>query len=240
MKPLVIFKAGDTFPDLAQHADDFEHWIEQGLGKLNLPVKVIDPRTATSLPDCQDIAGAVITGSHAMVTDRAPWSENLAVWLRDAVQQQIPLLGICYGHQLLAHALGGQVDYHPAGIEIGSVTIDKTEAANDDPLFHDLPPVFMAHVVHRQSVRTLPANAVLLASNAFEAHHAYRIGEFAWGVQFHPEFDHETMRSYLTHLANDLEKNGVDVAALQAQLAYTPAASGILSRFGRLAANRSA
>lgn len=240
MKPLVIFKVGDTFPELAQRAGDFEHWVEQGLGQTGLPVVIVDPRTQTPLPEWHTVAGVIVTGSHAMVTDRADWSETLAAWLREAVAQQVPLLGICYGHQLLAHALGGQVDYHPDGIEIGSVKVCTATAAANDPLFHDLPASFMAHVVHRQSVRTLPTEAVVLAHNGFEAHHAFRVGETAWGVQFHPEFDHEAMRHYLQKLAPDLEKNGTDLATLESQLAYTSAAAGILDRFGRFAKNRSA
>lgn len=236
MKPIVIIKVGDTFADLAQSAGDFEHWIEKGLGKLKSPVTVIDPRINT-LPAPGGIAGAIVTGSHAMVTDRADWSETLAAWLRKAVEEEIPLLGICYGHQLLAHALGGKVDYHPQGMEIGSVHISKTAAASDDPLFHDLPASFMAHVVHSQSVRTLPPEAVLLAENAFEHHHAYRIGRHAWGVQFHPEFDHRAMGSYITKLSDHLKEKGADVPTLQSQLAYTHAASGILNKFGKLAEN---
>lgn len=237
MKPIVIFKVGDTFADLAQQSGDFENWIEKGLGKLNTPVTVIDPRIAP-LPSYEEIAGAVITGSHAMVTDRAVWSEALAVWLRAAVEKEVPVLGICYGHQLLAHALGGQVDYHPNGIEIGSVHVSKTSAATDDPLFHDLPAEFMAHVVHSQSVRALPPNAVLLAANAFEQHHAYRVGQNAWGVQFHPEFDHRAMGTYIEKLSDHLKEKGADITALQSQLAYTQAASGILHKFGKLAENR--
>ncbi|WP_293780619.1 glutamine amidotransferase [uncultured Oxalicibacterium sp.] len=239
MKPLVIFKVGETFPELAQRAGDFEHWIEQGLGQTGLPVMIVDARTQTALPEWHTVAGAIVTGSHAMVTDRADWSEALAAWLREAVAQKLPLLGICYGHQLLAHALGGHVDYHPDGIEIGSVQVCIAAAAGNDPLFHDLPTSFMAHVVHRQSVRSLPSKAVVLAHNEFEAHHAFRVGETAWGVQFHPEFDHEAMRGYLQKLAPDLRKNGTDLATLESQLAYTSTAASILGKFGRFARQRS-
>lgn len=238
MKPLVIIKVGDTFPALADTIGDFEHWIARGLCETELPLQVIDPRHGAPLPVPADIAGAVVTGSHAMVSDRAPWSERLAVWLRDAVAQEVPLLGICYGHQLLAHALGGEVDYHPQGIEIGSVRVTRTKAATADPLFARLPEEFAAHVIHRQSVRQLPPDAVLLAGNGFEPHHAFRIGETTWGVQFHPEFDHHAMGGYIDHLADDLARVGTDVPALKAQLAYTRCAADVLKEFGRFSAKR--
>jgi len=237
MKPIVILKVGDTFADLAQTSGDFEHWIAKGLGLHKTSLTVIDPRVA-SLPLHGEIAGAIVTGSHAMVTDRADWSETLAGWLRIAVQKDVPVLGICYGHQLLAHALGGKVDYHPQGMEIGSVHVSKTAAAKDDPIFHDLPAHFMAHVVHSQSVRFLPPDAVLLAENVFEQHHAYRVGRHAWGVQFHPEFDHRAMGTYIDKLSEHLTKKGTDISTLHSQLAYTQAASSILQKFGRLAESR--
>src|SRR5690606_15176642 len=124
---LIIFKVGDTFPDLAAEIGDFEQWIKTGLGQTDLPVTVVDPRKPDPLPVISDVAGAIITGSHSMVTDREAWSENLGVWLREAVTAQVPVLGICYGHQLLAHALGGEVAHHPVGLEIGTVSVTLNE-----------------------------------------------------------------------------------------------------------------
>ncbi|HWV62902.1 MAG TPA: glutamine amidotransferase [Oxalicibacterium sp.] len=235
MKTLIIFKAGSTFADLAQAHGDFEDWIADGVGNA-LPVRVIDVRKASSLPAFDETAGAIVTGSHAMVTDRAAWSERLADWLREAHRRGIPLLGICYGHQLLADALGGEVDYRSQGMEIGSVPIDKTAAADNDPLFASLPPHFMANVVHSQSVRRLPPDATLLANNSFEPHQAFRVGSSSWGVQFHPEFDDEAMRCYVERLADDLTAKGVDVAAKRREVAPTAEAASLLQRFGHLAA----
>ena len=119
--PLLIIKTGETFAHLSAQAGDFEHWVEAGVAGHGLPVAVVDARQPGGLPAPHTIAGAVLTGSLAMVSDRADWSEALGTWLATAVQQQTPVLGICYGHQLLAHALGGEVGYHPGGLEIGTV-----------------------------------------------------------------------------------------------------------------------
>ena len=177
MKPLIILKVGDAVGSLPRESGDFEHWIIDGIGLMQDSIEIIDPRCGDPLPGIADVGGAIITGSGSMVTDRAPWSEDLARWLRTAVPENVPILGICYGHQLLAHALGGEVGYHSQGIEIGTVSVRLSPSAHDDALFADFPDEFLAQAVHRQSVMRLPPGAVLLAGNDFEPHHAFRVGE---------------------------------------------------------------
>lgn len=224
-KPLLILKVGSTHPHIAAELQDFEHWIQAGLQDPALPVTVIDPREGQALPAQADIAGVVVTGSHSMVSDREPWSEATAAWLRDAVAAEVPVLGICYGHQLLAHALGGEVGYHPQGIELGTVPVSLHDAAQDDPLFAGLPPQFDAQAAHRQSVRRLPDGATLLAGNHFEPHHAFRFGSRAWGVQFHPEFGEAATRAYLATLNDDAPEGAVRP---------TDVAASVLPRFARI------
>ena len=227
MKPLIIFKVGNTFASLRESIGDFEDWIMAGLNCPDYPIQIVDPREPISLPDPQELTAAIITGSHSMVSDREPWSERLAAWLQHAVAQQLPVLGICYGHQLLAHAMGGIVDYHPQGLEIGTVDIELTAAAQQDPLFKHLPFRFAAQTTHRQSVRQLPATAQLLAANTFESHHAFRIGACAWGVQFHPEFSPQAMQVYVEQRT----ECSTTRSALLSQIQPTIAAHSLLSRF---------
>lgn len=224
-KPLLILKVGSTHPHIAAELQDFEHWIQAGLQDDSLPVTVVDPREGQALPAQADIAGVVVTGSHSMVSDREPWSEATAAWLRDTVAAEVPVLGICYGHQLLAHALGGEVGYHPQGIELGTVPVSLHEAAQDDPLFAGLPTQFDAQAAHRQSVQRLPDGATLLAGNHFEPHHAFRFGTRAWGVQFHPEFGEAATHAYLATLNGDVPEGAVRP---------TDVAASVLPRFARI------
>jgi len=232
---MLIIKVGSTFPELAA-AGDFENWTADGTGLPQNALRVWDAVCAPHDPPPGDWRGAVITGSHAMVSDREPWSEALAGWLRNAVTAQLPVLGICYGHQLLAHAMGGTVDYHPRGREIGTVEVRLTDAAGRDPLFGDLPPVFFAHATHAQSVVALPPGAVLLAGNDDEPHHAFRLGRLAWGVQFHPEYDPFLMRAYVTAQADALAAVGRDWRRIRSAVRATPEACGLLRRFADLCA----
>lgn len=233
-RDLVVFKVGDTLAAVAAQAGDFENWIARGVAQAGVQVRIVDARTE-ALPAAGEVAGAVVTGSHAMVTDRPDWSEKLAAWLRDAVDAQAPVLGICYGHQLLAHALGGSVGYHPQGIEIGTVPVDLAPEAAGDPLLAGLPSRFQAHVIHSQTVTALPKGAVRLASNAHEATQAFRFGAQAWGVQFHPEFDASVMKAYVRARQ---ERGDLGKADAAITVADAPAPARILRNFGACVAGR--
>ncbi len=233
--PLLIVKAGTTHAHIRERLGDFDDWIGAGLREGGAEVRTHDAQGDTPPPPLDTIAGIVITGSHAMVSDRPAWSEALVPWLQAAVRTETPVLGICYGHQLLAHALGGEVGHHPEGVEIGTVAVTLRTAAHDDPLLGALPGTFDAQAVHWQSVRRLPPGAVLLAGNAHEPHHAFRVGRNAWGVQFHPEFSDEALRAYLDGLGPTLAREGRDATHIAATLKPTPEAASVLSRFARLA-----
>lgn len=239
---LLIIKLGDTLPALRAEHGDFEDWITQGLEASELPlhISVLDPRRGDTLPPLtlrspaeRPCDGVVLTGSHAMVTHREAWSEQTAAWLRDAVYVSLPVLGICYGHQLLAHALGGSVDNHPDGLESGTTGVWRLPDADRDPLFADMPSHWHAHVAHRQTVTQLPQGAVPLAYNRFEPHHAFRFGACAWGVQFHPEFPAEAARGYLLYQAEALAAQGQNPQRLLAEVQPTPEATALLARFAR-------
>jgi GMP synthase (glutamine-hydrolysing) len=238
LQTLFIFKLGTTYPGTAARLGDFDRWTSDALGPLRAPLEVLDVEDGAALPEPRDCAGVVMTGSHAMVTDDLPWSVGTEAWLRTALAAQVPVLGVCYGHQLLARAAGGKVDYHPDGREIGTVEVHTLPASADDPLFRDMPATFLAHTTHAQSVRELPAGARHLAGNAYETNHAYRLGDWAWGVQFHPEYTAEVMREYVEGQAPQLEAAGRDVDELRSGIRETPVARQILRRFGELVQDR--
>lgn len=227
---VVILKTGTTYPQIKDHFGDFDAWFVRGLSsQLNLTIADVTQASPPGKP--ADWHGIVITGSPAMVSDRAPWSEQAAEWLRQAVEAGIPVLGVCYGHQLLAHALGGKVGYHPRGRETGTHRITLFETAESDPLFGSFPREFLAQLTHKQSVLELPPGAVLLGESSFEPHQAFRIGENAWGVQFHPEFTDQIMKAYLEVQSPDLEQEGLNASDLVKSVRPAPDAAKLLERF---------
>ena len=234
MKPILIVKTGGTYPDMAARFGDFEDWFLRRLDQASQPVEIACPQDREELPPLEPLGGVIITGSHDMVTERLPWSENTALWVKEAVDREIPVLGVCYGHQLLAHALGGVVGDNPRGKEFGTVPVRLSGRANADRLFQGLPDVFDAQACHTQSVLQLPAGATLLASSDMDAHHAFSVGKCAWGVQFHPEFNAEVLRHYIRRFADDLAAQGIEVNGLLEGVRETPISEGMLRRFQKL------
>ncbi|MBS0213763.1 MAG: glutamine amidotransferase [Proteobacteria bacterium] len=230
--PFLVIETGDPAPEL-RRLGPFSHWIRIAAGLERDEAVVCRVLDGETLPNREGYAGVLITGSGAMVTDKLDWSERSAAWLRDAAHAGLPLFGICYGHQLIAHALGGQVDWNPAGREIGTVCIERLAGAAGDPLFDGLPDNFGAHATHMQSVTRLPDGAVRLAKSAGDGCHAYRWGEHAWGVQFHPEFSTAMMRGYIAVRREKLRHEGIDRHAVEATVTAAPLARRVLRRFVR-------
>ena len=234
MKPVVIVKTGEPSPAVVERLGTFEEWILRGMDVGAESAEVVTVFNGGELPVSESMAGVVITGSAAMVPDLLPWSERTASWLRQVVAAQMPVLGICYGHQLLAHALGGRVGDNPSGREIGTVRVRLLPAAETDPLFSGMPNELTVQTTHLQSVLELPAGAVPLAESAGDPHHAFRFGSQAWGVQFHPEFDAQTMRTYLDERHDILEQEGLHPDRLSRDVSDPGHGKALLHAFARI------
>ncbi|MEZ0582649.1 glutamine amidotransferase [Erwinia sp. STN24] len=165
-----------------------QHWFIAAAGLQPDAWLIVRPDLGEALPDPALLSGAILSGSWAMVTDHAEWSERTAAWIRSAMDHQLPLLGVCYGHQLMAYALGGKVGDNPRGWEGGVQQITRHEEGAEDALLGALPGQFSAWLSHRQSVLRPPTGARVLASSVMDPCQIVRYSPQALSVQFHPEF----------------------------------------------------
>jgi GMP synthase (glutamine-hydrolysing) len=230
MAKLLLLQVGHTFEHLARVRGDYDAWFRDGLG-VGDQLEVVKASDGEHLPGHYAYRGVVVTGSAAMVTHREVWSVATAAYLLELLKHDVPVLGVCYGHQLLADALGGEVADNPRGRSVGTLPLQLTPAARDCPLFSVLPELPVVQVSHKQSVLRLPESAELLASSPLDPNHAFRIGERAWGVQFHPEFDAWTSREYVSTRRTAIEAEGGDVAALLANVRESDVGARLLQRF---------
>ena len=107
------------------------------------------------------------------------------------------MFGVCYGHQLLAHALGGKVGYNPTGSELGTQTVELLPPAAGDQLLDGLPASFPAQMLHAQTVLQPPPGAAVLARSDQDPHQMFRVGPNVFSTQFHPEFGPDFVRAHL-------------------------------------------
>lgn len=186
--------------------------------------------------DLSDYAGIVVSGSRHMVTERLPWSEACGKVLRKVVEEDtVPLLAVCYGHQLLAQEFGGEVDYIKQP-QLGPQDCFPLPAIESDPLFACLSgrELLAFNVAHRQSVMNLPPGPQLLVSSAVDPHYAVRWGPRQWSTQFHPEFRTEVVRKMLSTNRDALAQSGMDVDSALSKCHRNDDGAAILGRFAEI------
>jgi GMP synthase (glutamine-hydrolysing) len=145
--------------------------------------------------------GVVVSGSQTSAYDDYDWIHETTEWARRVHAADVPILGLCWGHQFLAQALGGRV-VDMGDHELGYRTITRV---GEDPLFEGLSREFVSFETHSDRVAELPPGARTLARNDYGLQ-AFRLGS-AWGVQFHPEYDRETAEWVVS--GKDLEDDRV-------------------------------
>ncbi len=225
---LTILVTGEPLARTLSERGDFVRLIRDASGSDSGDWRAVDARAETALPALDSVTALVITGSPASVTERADWMLRSEAYLRVAVRAGTPTFGICFGHQLLASALGGKVDKNPSGREIGTVEMEVLEP---DPILRDLPSPPLANQTHVDSVLTLPEGARVIARTRLDPHAAVRFGERAWGVQFHPEIDGQVMRHYIDARLEVIESEGIDARGLARTATDGTAGTLTLRRF---------
>jgi GMP synthase-like glutamine amidotransferase len=163
--------------------------------------------------------GVIVLGGGVGAHDdhHAPWLPTVRGLLAASVADGTPTWGICLGGQLLAAATGGRVSRGDVA-EAGVCEVVPTAAAADDPLLGSLPAVARVTQYHRDGIAELPPGAVHLATSSRYPHQAFRLGERAWGVQFHPEVDAALVEPWLAVETDIIDSAGVTAADVVAGL----------------------
>jgi GMP synthase (glutamine-hydrolysing) len=188
-------------------------------------LEVRHPYAGDPLPDPGDFHteyDAVLVLGGAMGADdddHLGWIGPTKDLLRAAADQQVPSLGICLGHQLMASALGGRVEPNPLGQQVGVLPVGWTEAALTDPLFATLATPRRGLQWNNDLVTRLPDDSVELARTERGEVQVARFGEVMWGVQLHPEVDAAIVASWVSDTEREsLAERGVDAQALIAEI----------------------
>lgn len=245
-RKVVVAQAGSTLHPVKSAYGDFDAMFRHHLDEVGVEIEVVKAYEGGTLPSPDRFSAAIITGSPSSVTALEPWAKDLAAWTARVVDAGRPFLGVCYGHQLLAYAKGGEVANNRRGYEVGTIAVELTREAAADPLFGGIATEEEAlcfHSTHQDVVVRAPNGARILASTPMTAIQAFAIGRAAWGVQFHPEFTEGVMALYARERADlirrDARGRGEDeeaaVAHVQASIRPTPCGALLLRRFVDLA-----
>lgn len=154
-----------------------------------------------------DVDAVIIGGSGDYLISRGDIKEEveaIASLAHAARERGMPMLGICFGAQILSIAFGGSVHLDIENAETGTFLVTKTGEAEACPLFSELPPEFMVQLGHKDHIGTIPEGAVHLAHSERSHHQAYTFpGEPVYAVTFHPELDEGAMIDRMNYYATE-------------------------------------
>ena len=173
-------------------------------------------------------------------SDKYPWIDEEIELLREALRDGVPVIGLCLGAQLLTKAAGGTV-HRSDPSEVGWVEVSTNAAAAADPVLGDVPAAFTAMQWHHYAC-DLPSGAVELARND-TCLQAFRLGESAWGTQFHIEVTRDILLAWMRWGGEELAKAGYTQERYLAELdrhieAHEAIGRGMADRFAEVAARR--
>ncbi|MBU1200379.1 type 1 glutamine amidotransferase [Patescibacteria group bacterium] len=186
-------------------------------------IQVVKLHEGENLPNIKDTNAIIISGGEFGVYDAfGPNKKPEYNWVREqevpfietAIKADLPILGICFGHQLLGHMYGGEVKYRPDLSEIGCFTIALTTNGQKSSFFNKVSNQFIAWLYHNDHIITLPNGAVVLANSERTQFQALKLSDKVFGVQFHPEMWGEVSAFFYTRTRSYLEKLGYNIDEL--------------------------
>lgn len=197
-----ILRTGQALPDIKTAHGDFDDLFRNLLDDEDfdfVSYAVLNDEFPDSITTCD---AWLITGSASSSYENLPWITRLENFIRTAYKADIPMVGICFGHQILAQALGGLVEKSEYGWGIGPHSYDFDGV--DGPV--------IINAWHQDQVTRLPDGATTVGRSAFCENAAIIYGKTAYSVQAHPEFHNEFISSLIDKRRNSVPSELVDVA----------------------------
>ncbi len=202
---IFILSCGPGLPEVVSMYGHSSEWIPDSINRSSVKYTIIKVYDNESF-DYSNADAFIITGSKYSVYENIPWIDSLKRMVNKIIESKKPILGICFGHQLLASCLGGNVEKNIYGWELGSYKISLTTEGQSNPLFDNFQNNDIAYESHQDVVSSLPLDAVELAYTN-KGNQSFCVDDFLYGVQFHPEFSYD-----VTHKLMDLRiKRGVEI-----------------------------
>jgi len=184
MTAIAILETGRPPAHLAEAFGDYTAQFRAMLGE-GATTHRFDVQAGELPEDPSTFAGTIVTGSSAGVYEDLPWIEPLSAWLREA-RGKTRLVGVCFGHQILAHAFGGRVEKSDKGWGVG---LHRYDVLSDEAWMTPTAATIAIPVSHQDQVVAAPADARVLISSAFTPYAGLAWGQDAISFQCHPEFD---------------------------------------------------
>ena len=192
MKNVVILSNGPGLTEIINKYGHSSDWIPRIINKKD--INFIIKKVYENDFDISINADAyILTGSKYSIYDDIDWIYKLIDFTRKLIDNQRYVLGICFGHQVLAHCLGAKVKKNKLGWELGSYNISLTEKGLKNKLFEGFSSEEIVYESHQDTVLELPDNVDILADSV-KSNQSFSYNEKVFGVQFHPEFSKEVTR----------------------------------------------
>jgi len=166
-------------------------------------------------PEMRGAGGLIVMGGPMAVyqADKYPFLRDEMRLIEQAITEDIPVLGVCLGAQIVAAALGARVIKNPAGREIGWHRVTLTDPAKDDRLFHGVAQTITPFHWHGD-IFDLPSSAVSLASSEKTPCQAFRYGSSTYALQFHLEVTPESVAAMAAQWPRELEKENISATEM--------------------------